>query len=334
VVAVFTLVYAMSETAEAPYERGDRPDAVITETPPPEDEPEPPGEPEPTDEPEEPEPIEEELESNPNIDGFVTIQMEESDIHRGPLILVNHDHAFKIPNDLDLVNIIESQTTSFRVQQSNSQLAQSIMQPLDEMMEEFISTTNNRAVTIRSAFRDYDSQQRILNTYISRMGRREALRWASQPGHSEHHTGLAFDFGIRVGGNVDAFTGTGNTSWFRRNSYRHGFILRFRQNKTQITQTNDEPWHFRYVGLPHSAIMTQNDWCLEEYIELIREYTFEEPFKFEFNDIMYEIYFTASTDVRLPLNSEYDISGNNVDGFIVTTNRPDTEYDDPTEIEI
>jgi len=336
IVAVFTLVYALSETAEAPYERGDKPDAIVIETPNPE-EPEPeepseePGSGEEPDETEEPDIL---LEFNPNIDGFITIQMEEEDIRRGPLLLVNHNHEFKIPDDLDLVIITEAQTIPFRVQQSTSQLAYSIMQPLDEMMEAFLSATNNRAVTIRSAFRTYDNQQRILNTYISRMGRREALRWAAIPGHSEHHTGLAFDFGILSGGTVNAFTGAGNTSWFRRNSYRYGFILRYMQNKTHITETNYEPWHFRYVSLPHSAVMQENDWCLEEYIDLIREYTLEEPFEFEFEETLYEIYFIQGTEVRLPLNSEYEISGNNIDGFIITTNRVDTEFEDPTEIEI
>jgi len=339
-VGVFTLVYSLSETAEAPYDPENQNDAVAAETPgienEPEEEPEPPDEsaPELEEEPEEEEPPEELPLFNPNIDGFVTIQMDESDIHRGPLLLVNHDHSFEIPDDLNLINVVEVQTTEFRVQHDASLLAYILMEPLDEMMDAFLTATNNRAVTIRSAFRDYESQRRILSTYTSRMGRREALRWASLPGHSEHHTGLAFDFGVMSAGTATTFTGTGSTSWFRRNSYRYGFILRYRQNKTEITQTAYEPWHFRYVGLPHAAIMFENDWCLEEYIELIRDYTFEEPFKFEYEEILYEIYFTTSTDVKLPLNSEFDISGNNIDGFIVTITRLETDPDNPTELEI
>jgi len=202
------------------------------------------------------------------------------------------------------------------------------------MMDAYFTVTNGRYVTIISAFRDLDSQQRILNTYISRMGRREALRWASLPGHSEHHTGLAFDFGIMFGNTRSTFTGAGSTSWFRRNSYRFGFILRYQESKTHITQTANEPWHFRYVGLPHSIIMFQNNWCLEEYIEIIREYTFEEPFEIEIDEIQYEIYFIEGTDVRLPFNSEYEISGNNIDGFIVTVVRLEYDPDEGTDIEI
>jgi len=64
---------------------------------------------------------------------------------------------------------------------------------------------------------------------------------------------------------------------------------------------------------------------MEEYIENIRAYTFEEPFEFEHEETLYEIYFIEGTEIRLPINSEFEISGNNIDGFIVTVVR--LEYD-------
>jgi len=330
VIAAFTLLYALSETVTAPYMPVETPEPVVTETPEPDEDPEPPDEPE--DEPEEDPP--EVITYTPPADEFITIYMEDSDIHSGSLLLVNHDHSFSIPEDLDLVNINEAKTIQFRVQYESAQLARSIMAPLDEMMDSFINATNIRYVTIRSAFRNYANQERILNNYISRMGRREALRWAALPGHSEHHTGLAFDFGIISGGMVAAFNGTGNTSWFRRNSHEYGFILRYLQGKTQITQTSHEPWHFRYVGLPHSTIMFENNWCLEEYIEMLRDYTFEEPFEAELNDILYAIYFVPGTEVKIPLNSEFELSGNNIDGFIVTAIQLEHDPDEINDVSI
>jgi len=315
-VAVFTLVYAFSESAKAPYERTEEP---VIETPEPEPSPEP--EPEPSPEPE-PEPSPEPGDFiNLEEEGFISFFMEEEDIYKGNLLLVNHNHAFNIPEDIDLVNIIEARTTSFRVQHNNARLLRLIMEPLDNMMDAFISSTGNRVVTIRSAFRSRESQQRILNNYIAQWGPREALNWAAQPGHSEHHTGLAFDFGVISEGTTTVFTGTGSTSWFRRNSHNYGFILRYPQNKTRITQTNYEPWHYRYVGLPHSTIIMQNNWVLEEYIEMLRDYDIDEPFKYEIDDVLYEVYFSDSTEIKVPLYSDFEVSGNNVDGFIITAIR-------------
>ena len=334
VIAAFTLVYALSDTAAAPYERIENDDPVIMETPEPPDEPDEPditdeSEDEPEDEPEE-EPV-----HNPIDDGFIIIDMDEADIHRGPLILVNFENEYKIPEDLDLVNIVEAKSSPYRVQIDNFRLARSIIEPLDDMMNAFISATGNRSVAIISAFRTLNNQQTILNNYISRMGRRQALRWAALPGHSEHHTGLAFDFGILSGGVRTTFDGTGSTAWFRRNSYRFGFIHRFARDKTHITQTEHEPWHFRYVGLPHSRIMFQENWCFEEYHEILRnEHPFETPYEFEHDGVNYWIYFVEGTEIKLPLNCEFDISGNNIDGFIVTAIIFDYDSSIPVEIYI
>jgi len=338
VIAAFTFIYTWSNIATAPYERIEQP---VINIPGYEDVPE---EPEPDDIVEDdPDPADDEPDDDPDPaddnpepdrvwDDFITLHMDEADIHRGFLLLVNSDHSFTIPNDLGLVNILDAQTTNFRVQHSNSRLAGSIMGPLDEMMAAFLAATGNRSVTIRSAYRNYETQRSILNRYISQMGRREALRWAALPGHSEHHTGLAFDFGIHSGGTVTVFSGGGSTAWFRRNSHSFGFILRYPPNKTSITQTNHEPWHFRYVGFPHSTIMHQNNWVLEEYMELLRTHTLEEPFEFEYEDTLFNIFFIEGTEVRVPLNSEFEISGNNIDGFIVTATM--LPYDPDAEIDV
>lgn len=50
----------------------------------------------------------------------------------------------------------------------------------------------------------------------------------------------------------------------------YGFVLRYPKNKTHITKIGYEPWHFRYVGVPHSQIMSSQGWVLEEYIAFIQ----------------------------------------------------------------
>jgi len=237
------------------------------------------------------------------------IQMDTSDINRGYLILVNDDHAYSIPNDLDLKKIVEAVSPEINVQLDGFHLLRSIMTPLNDMMLDFLSATDNRSVYIVGAYRSYEIQQAILAQHGDR---------ASPVGHSEHHTGLAFDLGIFNGGERSTFTGTGSTAWFMENSYKYGYILRYPGDKTHVTGVQYEPWHFRFVGLPHSYIMFQNNWVLEEYIELLRGYTSEEPFTAEYDAVTYGIFFTTDPDIPVPIDMEYDISGNNIDGFIVT----------------
>jgi len=339
VIATFTLIYAFNDTATAPYEQTAQYEPVVMETPEPpepheeseditEDEPEEPDEPEDIDE-YEPEEI---IYYPPPEGGFVTIQMDPSEIHEGYLILVNHSNVFIIPDDIELVKITDVRTPGLRVRSESLQLAPSIVEPLNRMIDDFISETNIRTVAVISAFRTLEYQQNVLDSYIARIGRWAAQRQVSPPGHSEHHTGLAFDFGIISGGVRSTFDGSGRTAWIRQNAHNYGFILRYPPGKTHITRIMHEPWHFRYVGLPHSIIIYENNWCFEEYIEKIREHTIDEPFVVEADGVTYEIYSTTETDVPVPFNSEFDISGNNVDGFIVTTIR--FEYEPGTIIDV
>jgi len=304
----FAQLYGFPDTASAPYDEAAgaaNPDGDVSETP---DIPEPPDTPSP------PEPL---PEIEPE-DDFITLHMDDSDVTRGNLVLINHDHRYDIPGDLDLVSVSDAKTPSYRVTDGNVLVDSMLIEPLNSMMDAFFEETGNGSVTVNSAFRDYEKQLQILNEYILQMGRNEALKWAALPGYSEHHSGLAIDLGIFSGGRVRTFTGTGIYSWFRENSYKFGFIARYTIDKSEITGVSDEPWHFRYVGNPHASFMHENNWCFEEYMELIMEHSFEEPFEALFEGELYWVYSTHDTEVRIPFDCEFDISGNNMDGFIVT----------------
>ena len=56
---------------------------------------------------------------------------------------------------------------------------------------------------------------------------------------------------------------------------RFGFICginiqRYRREKEAVTRIAEEPWHFRYVGVPHALLMEQNRLCLEEYVPFLQ----------------------------------------------------------------
>jgi hypothetical protein len=57
----------------------------------------------------------------------------------------------------------------------------------------------------------------------------------------------------------------------------------------------------------------------EEYIDYIKEFTFgDKHLAVECDDGKYEIYYTKGTEIKVPKNKTYAISGNNIDGFIIT----------------
>ena len=82
------------------------------------------------------------------------------------------------------------------------------------------------------------------------------------PGTSEHQLGLAVD----INANPDNSTDEEVYAWLAENAWQFGFILRYPQDKTQITGIQYEPWHYRYVGREAAAHIHTSGQCLEEYL--------------------------------------------------------------------
>lgn len=125
---------------------------------------------------------------------------------------------------------------------------------------------------VSAGWRSVGYQQQLLDDKIaeykaegfsSANARSAALKTVAEPGTSEHHTGLAFD--ITVPG--VSFKGTVQSDWISEHCWEYGFILRYAEDKEDITGFVAEAWHFRYVGTEHSLIMRDENLCLEEYIE-------------------------------------------------------------------
>ena len=89
-------------------------------------------------------------------------------------------------------------------------------------------------------------------------------------------TGLAIDLALNAP-DIDficpEFPRTGICRKFRELAPYYGFIERYQKAKEPITGISEEPWHFRYVGTPHSVVIAENGLSLEEYIERRTENT-------------------------------------------------------------
>jgi D-alanyl-D-alanine carboxypeptidase len=72
-----------------------------------------------------------------------------------------------------------------------------------------------------------------------------------------------------IGGAVDdVFETTEAFSWLKENSWKYGFVLRYPEEKENITGYVYESWHYRFVGLEVASIMHQTGLCYEEYLEV------------------------------------------------------------------
>ncbi|MDE5835322.1 MAG: M15 family metallopeptidase [Ruminococcus sp.] len=279
-----------------------------------------------------PEPVEEEPEMpDPNKVIYETYTVPTKDKFHGDLILVNDNYRY-YSGDEKLVSINECNEekgrTLFRAvdpsETDKMLIVDKLYEPMASMIFDFYDATQISNILIYGAYRSTEFQQSLYEADLIETGAEESTRVA-KAGYSEHESGLAFDFTTFP--DYD-YQGQGEYSWFTENCYKYGFIMRYPENKEQLTKIQYEPWHFRYVGLPHAYYMTKNNLCLEEYIDMvITKYYYQANEHLEFTDDSgneYEVYFVLSDDasdvttIPVPTGKKFEVSGTNVNGFIVT----------------
>ena len=116
---------------------------------------------------------------------------------------------------------------------------------------------------VASGFRSQEEQSHLYTNALDRA-------YVMPPGHSEHQLGLAAD--ILAGADTPTMRGSEEARWLAENAPQFGFILRYPEDKQDITGTPYEPWHFRYVGRVHAWYMGKQNFVLEEYIDYLRRH--------------------------------------------------------------
>ncbi|WP_300418287.1 M15 family metallopeptidase [uncultured Oscillibacter sp.] len=134
---------------------------------------------------------------------------------------------------------------------------------------------------ICSSYRTMSKQTYLYNNKITRLrnagyskaaAEAEAGRWVARPGTSEHQLGLAVDI---VSTSYQALTKkqekTQEQKWLMEHCWEYGFILRYPNEKSEITGIGYEPWHYRYVGRDVALDIRDSGLCMEEYMALREE---------------------------------------------------------------
>lgn len=262
---------------------------------------------------------------------FENKEYDNSQVYNGSLILVNAQAECQADEE-DIVSLyqvmLEHDTHSFGVRDGDVKVSQENAENLIAMFDAFYNETYDNSIVVQSGYRSYERQKELYDADLSATGL-DYSELVAVPGHSEHQTGWCVDLTL-----IDQdYDGTGIYSWIDEHCFEFGMILRYAEDKSDITEITSEPWHYRYVGKPHAYYITKNNLCLEEYIDLLYKYPYDGE-HLEITDTdgkIYEIFYypadssNSSTLVPVPSGLEYTISGNNIDGFIITVDTGETE---------
>ena len=190
------------------------------------------------------------------------LTLDRTQVYEGPLVLVNPSHPIRRQG---LVELVPADPGHPRVllERRSAWLLQACIQ----------SIRGRGAIVPVSGWRSRREQQEIWDDTLRRQGEAFTRNYVALPGCSEHQTGLAIDLGAAAE-HIDfirpAFPQDGVCGNFRRVAADYGFVQRYRRDKEALTSIAEEPWHFRYVGVPHARLMEENHLCLEEYGDFVR----------------------------------------------------------------
>lgn len=253
------------------------------------------------------------------------LEVPNEDVHKGNLVLINNDHQFTEGTAENLVKITDKKSGDYKVAYSDSMLNEDVILKLNDMVKAFAENTSIYDLMLAHTYRTIDEQQKIYDDAVDNEKDLMSSQYV-KPNCTELHTGLALDFGIFPHDDKNfIYDGTGEYSWLEKNAPFYGFILRYPEGKEESTGVKYDISHYRYVGVPHSALISQQKLSLEEYLNEIKENKFKQnPMTVSSEgNWAYTIYFiplgeNGTTNIPVPKGTEYTISGNNYDGFIVT----------------
>lgn len=234
----------------------------------------------------------------------------------GSLVLVNPDHPLRRPTPEGHLAPLPAGRGLYLHRQASSML--------DALLKDL---EGREDIVPVSGYRSRAQQSAIYRDALREHGQTFTRKFVALPGCSEHETGLAVDLAENRG-EIDflcpSFPQEGTPRQFRRRAADYGFIERYPAGREEITRIAHEPWHFRYVGFPHARIMAEDALTLEEYTHYLRSFPHGgQCLERVCGGRRFSISFvplpeTGRVEIRLPERRPYQLSGNNVDGAVVT----------------
>lgn len=263
----------------------------------------------------------------------VKIDTDSSLIFEGPLLQLDDSHLYKRPveelitrsqmanltagqllRDYNFVCLFNGHNGDFILKDRNLFLEKEASDALYAMMAAYVSEFGHKNIYLRNAYY-YDKSEDDRNTPDIN----EALL-------NPHALGMAIDLQIQAssGGqlplknNYSGYPKTEYYDWFVDNCHKFGYIHVISGNESSYST-------FRYIGVPHSTYIYENNITFERYLTEIRTFDYSNKRPITADGKNWWVYYVKASDgeiTQIPvIGSKYTISGDNSGGFIVTVDQ-------------
>jgi len=240
--------------------------------------------------------------------GYSELSVPPSKLNSGALVIINDEHPADGSASSGMVSLLKNKSEDFSLINDSVRLNQEAADALNSMMAAYHEATGLTDFVVYGTNDTFTGEGSLCPEYFS-----------------ESVTGNTIDLAVTAYGTPIAFDGKDAEGWIIDNCYDYGYIVRYPHGKELATGYEFCPWHLRYVGQPHSALMKEKGLCLEEYIEFLKNYTYGNALIYSFNDVEYEIYTSEAAgetaSARVPISGNYSISGDNIGTYIITVEK-------------
>ena len=241
--------------------------------------------------------------------GTAEVTLDKESLSKGMLTVINEKHPDITPDSRNLVSLTAYDSDDFSVYSEDIVLKEDAADALCRMMKDYHKATELNDFVV------YGTDDTPTDDYASCCPRKFA----------ESATGYTVDLALISSYGTIAYDGLDDEGWIVQNCHKYGFIVRYPEGKADKTGESYCPWHLRYVGSLHAAIMKDKDMCLEEYVDYMSGFSYDEPFECTLNGSAKVIYSQKAseggTTVRVPVAGSYEISGDNLGNYIITAKR-------------
>lgn len=179
------------------------------------------------------------------------------------LRLVNKDNQLDRTYPDQNISMYRLERVAVPVTKGSHQLRKVANLALRELFE--VAYEEGIELYVGSSYRAYRNQEVMHYNRVKRMGYDDG--YTQMAGASEHQTGLAVDVISEAYADLfqQSFGETQEGIWLREHCAEFGFIIRYPEDKEEITGIRYEPWHLRYVGREVASYIMEKGLTLEEF---------------------------------------------------------------------
>lgn len=185
---------------------------------------------------------------------------------QSPLLLINKYH--RLPDNYEPENLVETPNACLIGKDYSCQSEpQFLKKEVAEAFSELVEAAKKDGIDVKAiaSYRSYAYQKNLYDYYEQSEGAEYADTYYARPGQSEHNSALAVDVTLNDE-NFNEIEKSPDYDWLLNHISEFGFIVRYPEDKVDITGYQYESWHLRYVGKKVAQEITEQGLTLDEYI--------------------------------------------------------------------